>query len=305
MPEISFDFAEYVAQRKGAEESTMRSGSAYAYPGDHRVLRTLGRVTPVKLATEASVRLWKNLAKSQILGSAVKVTDKQFPELYALTVACAEKLQIAVPTVYVAPEVGTLNAHTFGTEDDAYIVLNGVLVDHLSREELAFVLGHECGHIQNNHVVYMTTLYYLTYAANVFLRWIVKPAVLALQSWARRAELTCDRAGLLCVGALEPGVSALVKLALGSQKLAEQVNVDEYLKQLDESRQGPGRMAELLQSHPYLPKRVAALKLFAATHYFRKAAGEALTEGEGQSLDACDAAVGKLVSVFGGRKAGK
>ena len=49
-------------------------------------------------------------------------------------------------------------AHTFGTEDDAYIVLNGMLVDHLNENELMSVIGHECGHIQNNHVVFSTAL---------------------------------------------------------------------------------------------------------------------------------------------------
>ncbi len=91
-------------------------------------------------------------------------------------------------------------------------MLNGVLVDHLSTEELRFVIGHECGHIQNNHVVYLTALYYLMYSANLFVRWIVTPAVLALQSWTRRAEVTCDRAGLICSGDVDVALAALTKL---------------------------------------------------------------------------------------------
>jgi len=299
MPEMSFDFQRYINERKGAERGMARTGAAYAYPGDQRVLRALGRVTPVTLAVEATVRLWKNVARGEILGTSVKVTDKQFPELYQLAIDCASRLHIAPPTIYVFPEVGALNAHTFGTNDDAYIVLNGVLVDHLSTEELRFVVGHECGHIQNNHVVYMTALYYLMYSANLFVRWIVTPAVMALQSWTRRAEISCDRAGLICAADLAPALSALTKLALGSSKLAERLNIEEYLKQLEESQEGAGRMMELFHSHPYLPKRVEALRLFAQTHYYLKATGQGPAGKEGQSLGWCDGEVKRILSVFG------
>ena len=132
------------------------------------------------LAVEATVRLWQSVEKSRMLGTAVKVTGKQFPRIAKLAERCADTLRIPMPTLYVSPNIGSLNAHTFGTADDPYVVLNAALIDHLSEPELLDVIGHECGHIQNNHVVYMTTLHFLTHAANLFLRWSVKPAVLAL-----------------------------------------------------------------------------------------------------------------------------
>ena len=45
---------------------------------------------------------------------------------------------------------------------------------------LRFVIGHECGHIQNNHVVYMTTLHFLTHAANMYVRWLVFIMIISL-----------------------------------------------------------------------------------------------------------------------------
>jgi len=299
MSELNFDFQAYIRERKGLDAAQARTGAAYAYPGDQKVLRALGHVTPVTLAVEATVRLWKRLTQSEILGTAVKVSERQFPELHAITADCAERLHIPMPDVYVVPNVGALNASTFGTNDDSFIALNGVLVDHLSDEELRFVIGHECGHIQNNHVVYMTALYYLTYSANLFLRWIVTPAVMALQSWTRRAEITCDRAGLICCGDLTSASSALARLALGSNRLAERLDMEEYLRQLDESQEDAGRLMELFHSHPYLPKRVAALRLFAKTHYYHKVTGMDPDQGEGRSLSWCDAQVKGIISVFG------
>src|SRR5678815_2157385 len=140
---VDLDFQRYIERRKGAREA-----AAYAYPGDLRVLRTLDRLRPVRLAIEATVRMWKTVARAELLGTAVKVSPAQFPHIHQLAVTCAEKLHIAVPTVYISPALA-LNAHTFGTEEDAYIVLNGMLVDHLNEPELASVIGHECGHIQN------------------------------------------------------------------------------------------------------------------------------------------------------------
>jgi len=322
-------FSRYVAERKAAAAARQREGAAYAYAGDLKVRRTLEKIRPVTLAVEATVRLWQTVEKSRMLGTAVKVTPKQFPQLYALAERCATTLQIPVPTMYVAPNIGSLNAHTFGTQDDACIVLNAALVDNLSSEELLDVIGHECGHIQNDHAVYMTTLYFLTQAGSQFLRWAAKPATLALKGWARRAEITCDRAGVICTRSLDASVSTLVKLALGSRTLWKDIDLDEYLRQMEESR-GPGRLDELGQSHPYLPKRVAALRAFAETAYFRSlikpspkesaataarenaaraganegdgAGGSVAPEGvsaDGISIEACDARVAELLKVWG------
>jgi Zn-dependent protease with chaperone function len=303
-PQIDLSFSRYVAARKGEASARSREGAAYAYSGDLKVRAALDRIRPVTLAVEASVRLWQSVEKSRMLGTAVKVTDKQFPKLHVLAVKCADVLSIPVPTLYVSPNIGQLNAHTFGTAEDPYIVISAALIDHLSEPELLDVIGHECGHIQNNHVVYSTTLFFLTRMSNMFLRWSVKPAVLALNAWARRAEITCDRAGLICTRDLDASIGTLVKLALGSRKLYSDINLDAYLAQLEEASRGPGRVDELLHTHPYLPKRVAALRLFAETVYFRSLIGTASDAGKpegppaGISKDECDARVADLLAIL-------
>ncbi|MDB4982449.1 MAG: hypothetical protein JWM82_3201 [Myxococcales bacterium] len=300
-PQIDLSFPRYVAARKGAADARSREGSAYAYGGDIKVRATLDRIRPVTLAVEAAVRLWQTVEKSRMLGTAVKVTPKQFPRVWKLAETCADTLRIPVPTLYVSPNIGSLNAHTFGTAEDPYVVVNAALIDHLTEPELLDVIGHECGHIQNNHVVYMTTLHFLKHAANAFLRWSVKPAVLALNAWARRAEITCDRAGLLCTRDLDVSITCLVKLALGSKKLYSDINVDEYLAQMAEMNATVGRFDELSRTHPYLPKRVAALKAFAETAYFKgvvQKTGAADGATGGISKDECDAQVAELLTVL-------
>jgi len=296
-PDLSF--ADYVAARKGAANARSREGAAYAYAGDLKIRQTLGKLRPVTLAVEATVRFWQTVEKSRMLGTAVKVTEKQFPKLHALAQRCADTLQIAAPTLYVSPNIGALNAHTFGTTDDAYIVLNAALVDHLSELELLDVIGHECGHIQNDHAIYMTTLYFLSHMGGTLLQWGARPDVLALKAWARRAEITCDRTGLLCTRDLDASIGCLVKLALGSKKLYSEINLDEYLRQLEETR-GPGRLDELNRSHPYLPKRVAALRQFAKTTYYQSVIKGPRDSSpvSGISKEACDAEVAKILAVL-------
>jgi Zn-dependent protease with chaperone function len=120
------------------------------------------------------------------------------------------------------------------------------------------------------------------------------PAQLALSAWSRRAEITCDRGGLLVVKDLNVSMKGLMKLALGSQKLYEQLDLDAYLEQYDDGKVGVGRVAELFASHPYVPKRVQALRTFAETALYRKAAG--LGEG-GISMEECDARVHDIIKV--------
>ena len=147
-------------------------------------------------------------------------------------------------------------------------------------------------------MVYSTALYYLTVAASFYVRWIVQPAVLALRAWSRRAEITCDRAGLLCTANLDTTTAAVVKLGLGSQKLYKDLKIDEYLKQLDDGRRGIGRIAEYFRSHPYLPKRIEALRLFARSSYYRRFASLPDDGTPAMTADEVDAKVADLLSVW-------
>lgn len=289
---VKLGLQDYIKRRKEAGAPDEAAG--YAFAGDLRVLDAMRKLKPVEVAVSATVRLYHSMFKNQLLGQSVLVTPKQFPQLYELGRKCSETLGVPTQQIYVVQALGSLNAGTFGTYDESVVILHSATVDHLTDEELLFVIGHEFGHIQNNHVVYRTALYYLLNMANVFLQWIVAPAVLALNHWSRRAEVTADRAGLLCCKDVRVAERVMVKFAVGSQQLFEQLDLDEYLGQLDQGRESFGRIAELGQSHPYLTKRVRSLRLFSESACYRKHSG---LEG-GLTKAALDSQVAELVKVW-------
>jgi Zn-dependent protease with chaperone function len=96
-------------------------------------------------------------------------------------------------------------------------------------------------------------------------------------AWSRRAEITCDRAGMLCSKDTHVAARALTKLVVGSKKLYEEFNLDAFLEQYDEGKEGIGRYMEALASHPFLPKRVLAMRVFAESGLYRKHAASSNT----------------------------
>ncbi|MBL8678833.1 MAG: M48 family metallopeptidase [Myxococcales bacterium] len=290
---ISLDFSSYVTERKSGFVGEY-AGDRYAFSGDLELQRTMRNFAPIQLAISSAVRLSKGMLAGDLLGKAIKVGPKQFPRIHEMVRHCSHTLGIPEPMVFIQGRVDNMNAMTTGTEKESVIIVHASLIDNMTEDELTFVIGHECGHIQNGHVIYLTTLSILTRVASLFLGPLVQPALIALQTWSRAAEITCDRAGMLCARDARAATTAFSKLAIGSMKLFEQLNVEEFLNQLEEGREGYGRASELLQSHPYIPKRIKAVQLFLESEVYRKPAGLA----GGVELAAIDKQVAELVKVL-------
>ena len=292
----TLDFKGFVDSRKEQRAGGSDGGGhAYAYSSDHATRMAFERMKPVELAVAAAVRFFKSAGKSELLGNAVKVGPYQFPRVHGLAADCASTLGIATPTVYIVNNP-SMNAATYGTNDDSFILIHSALVDHFTDEELRSVIGHECGHIHNSHVVYLTAMHYLTVMASIFVRWIVQPTMLVLNSWSRRAEVTCDRAGMLCSRSLDVSTRTFAKLALGSTKLYSELNLEAFLAQHEEGKDGIGRYRELFANHPWLPKRVLALRAFAESELYKRHVG---VDGPGLSMEDVDNKVHNIIKVIG------
>jgi len=290
---IDFDFQRWIAQRRGAMEQRAREGSTYAFAGEAKFRRALG-VRPVAMALEATTRLWRDVARSELLGTAVKVSDQQYPRVWEAAKVAGAALRVKPPAIFAAP-AGNLKVKVLGTEDAPHLIVNLELAEKLDDTELVAAIGHELGYVQNGFILYSTALHYLTNQAMFFVRWVIQPAIMTLQAWSRRAEVTGDRASLLCVKDLDKTLAALVKLELGLDK-GSAFNAQEYLRSTPDAKKGIGRFAEMFRSHPYVPKRVQALKLFADSQLYASIVGD---DPQGKpSLPDIDKQVADLISVF-------
>jgi Zn-dependent protease with chaperone function len=128
--------------------------------------------------------------------------------------------------------------------------------------------------------------------AGMFLPWVLQPALVALRTWSRRAEITCDRAGMLVSKDQQAAERAITKLAVGSRKLYEEFNLEAFLEQHQEGNEGIGKYMEVFATHPWLPKRVLAMRVFGESQLYRKAVGEAAT---GLTMSEVDSRVAALL----------
>jgi len=255
------------------------STRAWEHPADRSALVALRKLTGFDdvlkklagLVSERSVRL-------MFLATAVKASERQFPELYDMVRDAAYLLDLEkVPDLYVSQDP-TVNAMCIGM-DTPVIVLTTGLVELLDEEELRAVIGHEVGHAMSGHAVYRTMLLILTNLATR-IAWIplgnlaITALITALKEWFRKAELSCDRAGLLAGQDLQASMRGLMKLA-GGHNLAE-MNVDAFLEQAEEYekagdlRDGVIKLLQVLpQTHPFAVVRVAKLKKWAESEEYR------------------------------------
>jgi len=297
---VDFDFAKWIAVRSGSLEQQQREGATYAFSGERKFRRTLTIARPVTMALEATTRLWRDVARTELLGSAVKVTDEQYPRVYRAAKAAGAALRVRLPAVFAAPS-DAIKVKVLGTEDAPHLIVNLALAERLDDTALVAAIAHELGHVQNGHIFYATALHYLTHSAAFFVRWVVQPAIMTLQAWSRRAEVTCDRAALLAVRDLDKTLQAMVALELGVEK-GHAFDADEYIsavpdvKDVKDVKKGFGRYGELFRSHPDVPKRIQALRLFAGSAMYAQATGQ---DPLGKpSLVDVDKQVGDLISVF-------
>lgn len=287
MPAIEFDFPRYVAQRKGEVEQRARDGAAYAYGGERKLRRTLALARPVALAIEGTSRLWKGVARRELLDHARPASDQHETRLYAAAREAARRLGLPPASFYVIDDFPAPSA-TLGTDDDPVVVVRARDLIGLSDVELLALCGHELGQIQNNQVLLATCLFYLQHRALFFVRWSVQPAILALAAWSRRAEVTLDRAALIACRDLAGALGYVVKSALGP-------HADVAAALTAAGPAGLGRFTEVLASHPVVSKRIDALRLFADSALYKKLTGQ--DPAGALATDALDARVGEIVSL--------
>ena len=211
----------------------------YIHPSDSKALAAVKAIPGVDSALKKLLE-WtgESAIRVMFMASAVKVTPKQCPDLHAkLQIACTT-LGVDMPDLYIQQNP-VVNAFTGGVEKPI-IVLHSALIERLNDEETLAVIAHEVGHIHAEHVLYLTAAKLMEALANLsvarlipgseIVKFIISAGIAsALLAWARRAELSCDRAALLVVQ--DPHVVGRTMMKLAGGTFASKIDYDQFLEQ--------------------------------------------------------------------------
>lgn len=246
------------------------SSRAWEHPADRGALVALRKLRGFDAVLKAMSGLINERAvRLELLGSAIRADERQFPRMYRQLAEAAAVLDAPeVPELFVTADP-TLNAVTIGMEKPL-IVVNSALVDLLGEEEMAFVLAHELGHALSGHAVYQTLLRRLLQLTGVLntlpLGGLgIRLIVAALREWSRKSELSADRAGLLATQ--DPAVAFRTHMILAGGGHLEDLDTTSFFDQgreYDEAGDLRDSVIKMLlienRSHPFAVVRAAELR---------------------------------------------
>ncbi|HLY27704.1 MAG TPA: M48 family metallopeptidase [Aggregatilineales bacterium] len=253
---------------------------AFQHPLDRETTRNLKRLVGFDLVASKLMEFqYERLFYVYNIASAVRVGPKQFPKLHEMMLESCAVLDMPEPELYVF-QYPIVNAFTFG-HTRPYIMLYTALLELMTEEETMAIIAHELGHIKCGHVLYLEIARWLkdlTTSIGEATLGIGRPIAMALYAamlnWQRRAELSADRASLLVMQDARPVITTLTKLAGGTQRLAEQLDPDEFLKQARIYNEEMNNnlidafykfiaSSDLYRTHPFAVERVKEIDLWA------------------------------------------
>jgi Zn-dependent protease with chaperone function len=246
------------------------SSRAYEHPSDRAALVALRAVPGFDVLLKSTFGFFsERRLRMMYLASAVRVDERQFAGVFEIYRDAARILDIQkLPELFITQEP-RVNAWALGL-DNPFIVVSTGTVDLLDDDELRVVLGHELGHCLSGHALYSSVLFTLMRISGVSnaiplgglgLRAIVT----ALKEWYRKAELSCDRAGLLV--SQDPGAVTRVHMKMAGGARVEDMDLQAFLAQGEEyeatgdAREGVIRILNLLNAtHPFAVVRALEIK---------------------------------------------
>lgn len=286
------------------------SSNAFEHPLDRNALEALRKIPMIDKLFKKMIELGvERRFRVELLGQAVHVTPKQCPRIHAMLREACDILDMNEPDLFLINHF-VVNAWTFGSERP-FIVLHSALIDLLDDEQLLGVIGHELGHVKAGHVLYRTIVFFvwqLMENMGIMRHPVAKFGFLAaLFEWARKSELTADRAELLVVQDCRICMGTHMKMASGCKTVFEQLDVDEFLKQgakyedldYDMLNKLYKFFFELWLTHPLPVYRAKELKDWSETKQYQEILdGKYPTKGDDMSLRECPHCAAKISPTF-------
>ncbi len=205
-----------------------------------------------------------SLHKRHLLGTAVKITADLFPDIYRLYRDCLSRIGEHIEGDLYVHQDTQYNAHVYAHEQRCDILLTSALVREFNSSELAFVIGHELGHVLFEHNQIPAGFLLFDERAEQISPQLAK----SLLQWSRAAEITADRIGFLACGDLSSAANAFFKTACGFHPGSDQqvlYALHAQFAEIERLTQDMQRrqMSGYASTHPLIPIRFKSLELIS------------------------------------------
>ncbi|HUP57226.1 MAG TPA: M48 family metallopeptidase, partial [Bdellovibrionota bacterium] len=209
-------------------------------------------------------------SRRELLKRSFHLNSQMAPKLFAIGDNCKATLDLKVDIdFYVHPAQDFLaSAYVPSNDERICILLSARMIEKFDDDELAFVVGHQIGHLLFDH--HRMPINMLLERAGELLSPV---HALRVYAWKRNAEISADRVGMLCCQSFDAAASALFKLATGlpAERLA--FHLRDYLDAFRDLKHEliHGRQDELedwYSGHGFTPVRLRALELFHKSKTF-------------------------------------
>lgn len=214
----------------------------------------------------------EKIKKPDLLGKTVKVTTIQFKEIHKIVKDICSILYIDEPEVFVYEDF-FYSIDSKGLSKP-WIEISAKTITDFSLVELKFLFGKVLCNIALEHTKYFTIgdqLINILKNNNLFTgsTTLSESWKLSMYRWSRATNYTSDNFGYLISKDIKACTNAMIKFVLNNKFLAENLNVQEYIKQSEEINKLDDNVynyTKLDEAIPYGPFRIKNLLAYAASN---------------------------------------
>jgi hypothetical protein len=229
--------------------------------------------------------------RRSLLAEAIRLNKRMAPEVSDALAHCRSVLGFERPVeVFLRPDPHYNAFCSKGKSGPLALGLSSKLIEDFTPAELRFVIGHEIGHALFDH--FGIPMPVTATIEDIGGTLVSRAVQLRLFVWCRAAEVSADRAGLLCAADPETAATAFFKLSSGLSRPGIKADLDAFASQVEALASAPSAAQEVrddddtldcFSTHPYTPVRVRALLAFGRSSAFQQYLGK--PSGGGLGLD--------------------
>jgi uncharacterized tellurite resistance protein B-like protein len=243
--------------------------------------------------------------RRSLLADSIRLNKRMAPEVSDALAHCRSVLGFERPIeMFLRPDPHYNAFCSKGRTGPLAIGVSSRLLEDFTPGELRFVLGHEIGHALYDH--FGIPMPVTATIEDIGGTLVSRAVQLRLFVWCRAAEVSADRAGLLCAEDPEVAATAFFKLSSGLSRPGIKADLEAFASQVESLASAPSAAMDVrddddtldcFSTHPYTPVRVRALLAFGQSSAFAELS-KGRPAGSGISLDDVEAIVDRDMALM-------